>query len=96
MIAQSWAFVPRELELPVGSEVTIYVTSPELQHALDIRDTNVNMQVVPGQVSKLTFEFDEVGELPYVCNEYCGQGHAAMFGVVIVVPASAAGEGSDQ
>lgn len=96
VIAQTWAFVPRELEVPVGSEVTIYVTSPDLQHGLDIRDTNVNMQVVPGQVSKLTFEFDEVGEFPYVCNEYCGQGHAAMFGVVNVVPASAAGEASDQ
>jgi heme/copper-type cytochrome/quinol oxidase subunit 2 len=36
-------------------------------------------------VSKLSFTFDEVGEFPYICTEYCGQGHAAMFGTVKVV-----------
>ncbi len=85
VVAQAWSFAPREIVLPVGAEVDIYVTSSDLQHGFKITDTNVNMQVVPGQVSKLTFEFDEVGEFPYICHEYCGQGHAAMFGTVKVV-----------
>ena len=88
VVAQTWAFVPREIEVPVGSTVDIYVTSPDLQHGLKITDTNVNVQVVPGQVSKLTYTFDTVGEFPYICHEYCGQGHAAMFGVVNVVERS--------
>ncbi|MDY7101758.1 MAG: cytochrome c oxidase subunit II [Actinomycetota bacterium] len=85
VLAQTWSFSPREIVLPVGSEVTIYVTTPDLQHGFKITDTNVNMQVVPGQVSKLEYTFDEVGEYPYICTEYCGQGHAAMFGTVRVV-----------
>jgi cytochrome c oxidase subunit 2 len=85
VLAQAWNFAPREIVLPVGAEVDIYVTSPDLQHGFKITDTNVNMQVVPGQVSKLTYTFDEVGEFPYICHEYCGQGHAAMFGTVRVV-----------
>ena len=85
VIAQTWSFAPREIVLPVGAEVDIYVTSPDLQHGFKITDTNINMQVVPGQVSKLTYTFDEVGEFPYICHEYCGQGHAAMFGTVKVV-----------
>ena len=92
VIAQTWAFVPRELEVPVGSEVDIYVTSPDLQHGFKITDTNVNMMVVPGQVSKITFTFDEVGEFPYICHEYCGKGHVAMWGQVNVVPKSAASD----
>jgi len=36
-------------------------------------------------VSKLSFTFDEEGEFPYICHEYCGQGHAAMFGTVKVL-----------
>ncbi len=95
VVAQTWSFNPRELEVPVGSELTIYVTSPDVQHGFSVRDTNVNMQVVPGQVSKLSYTFDEVGEFPYICNEYCGQGHAAMYGVVNVVPASAVSAGND-
>ena len=86
VVAQTWAFEPQELEIPVGSEVTIYVTSPDVQHGMKIQDTNINMQIVPGQVSKLVYTFDEVGEFPYICHEYCGLGHAAMFGVVNVVP----------
>ena len=85
IIAQVWSFSPRELVVPVGAEVDLYVTSPDLQHGFKITDTNVNMQIVPGQVSKLSFEFDKIGEFPYICTEYCGRGHAAMFGTVKVV-----------
>ena len=95
VVAKTWVFEPRELEIPVGSTVDIFVTSPDLQHGLKITDTNVNMQVVPGQVSKLTYTFDEVGEFPYICHEYCGSGHATMFGVVNVVPATAAADTED-
>ena len=86
VIAQTWAFVPREIEVPVGSKVIIHVTSPDLQHGFKITDTNVNMMVVPGQVSTVTYTFDDVGEFPYICYEYCGRGHATMAGVVKVVP----------
>ena len=85
VVAQTWAFVPRELEIPVGSTVDIYLTSPDVQHGFKVTDTNLNVMVVPGQVSKMTFTFDEVGEFPYICHEYCGSGHATMFGVINVV-----------
>ena len=91
VVARTFTFEPRELEVPVGSKVTIYVTSVDVQHGFKIQDTNVNMQIVPGQVSKLTYTFDRVGEFPYICTEYCGLGHAAMYGVVNVVAEGGAG-----
>ena len=75
----------REVEVPVNSTVTFYVTSRDIQHGFKLQDTNINMQIVPGQVSKLTHTFDEAGEYPYICTEYCGVGHAAMFGSLTVV-----------
>lgn len=87
VVSQAWAFVPRELDVPVGSKVTIYVASADLQHGFKITDTNVNMQIVPGQVSKLEYTFDTVGEFPFLCTEYCGKGHPTMYGVVKVLPA---------
>lgn len=95
VVAKTWVFEPNKIEIPVGSTVTIYVTSPDLQHGFKITDTNVNMQVVPGQVSKLEYTFEEVGEFPYICTEYCGRGHAAMFGTVSVVADSAQSAESD-
>lgn len=88
VLSEHPVFTPRELVVPVDAEVDIYVTSVDVQHGFKITDTNINMQVVPGQVSKLTFTFDEIGEFPYICTEYCGQGHAAMFGTVSVVSAA--------
>ena len=93
VVAKTWLFEPATLEIPVGSTVTIYVTTPDLQHGFKITDTNVNMQVVPGQVSKLEYTFDEVGDYPYICTEYCGRGHATMFGTISVVPETAATDG---
>ncbi len=85
VISRQFLFQPRELVVPVGSTVTIYVTAPDVQHGFKIQNTNINMQIVPGQVSKLTYTFEEIGEFPYICTEYCGLGHAAMFGTVQVV-----------
>lgn len=87
VVSQIWSFDPPEIEIPVGSKLTIYVSSVDVQHGFKIQDSNVNMQIVPGEVSKLSFTFDRVGEFPYICTEYCGVGHAAMFGIVRVVEA---------
>ena len=93
MLAKAWVFEPRTITVPAGSTITFYVTSadngpqlPAVQHGFKLQDTNVNMQVVPGHVSKLTVTLDEPGTYPYICHEFCGNGHAAMFGELIVEP----------
>ena len=86
IVAQTWSFNPREIEVPVGSVVKFYVTSKDVQHGFKLQNTNVNMQIVPGQVSSLAVKFDKPGEYDFICTEYCGIGHAAMYGKVIVVP----------
>ena len=84
--AVPWVFTPREIDVPAGSTVTFYISSKDVQHGFQIRDTNVNIMVIPGQVSKLTHTFEEPGEYVFQCNEYCGLGHHTMFGVINVVP----------
>lgn len=84
--AQIWNFTPNEVRVPVGSEVTFYVTSADVQHGIKLQDTNINMMVLPGQVSKLTATFDEPGTYDFVCHEYCGQLHHTMYGQLIVEP----------
>lgn len=84
VLAQTWQFLPREMTVPAGSEITFYITSKDVQHGFKLQDTNLNVQIVPGQVSKLTIRLDEPGEYTYICTEYCGLAHAAMFGKLIV------------
>jgi cytochrome c oxidase subunit 2 len=82
----NWEYLPKELTVPVGSTVTFYVTSADVQHGFKIQDTNVNLQIVPGQVSKLSTTFTKPGTYNFICTEYCGSGHGIMYGVITVTP----------
>ncbi len=86
MIAKTWQFIPREIVVPAGAKVTFYVTSMDVQHAIKILGTSVSMQILPGYVGKVSYTFKEPGEYPFICTEYCGLAHAAMYGVIKVVP----------
>lgn len=86
IVAKRFLYEPNTFELPVGAEVTFYVTSTDVQHGFKIEDTNVNFMVIPGEVSKLRTTFREAGTYDYICTEYCGLGHAVMFGSIVVTP----------
>lgn len=89
MTAQVWSFTPAEIRVPVGSEVTFYVTARDVQHGFKIAETNINMMVLPGQVSTLKATFEEAGTYNFICHEYCGSGgttigHHTMYGQIFV------------
>lgn len=90
LIAQAvpWQFIGAQdyapLTFPEDSEVTFYVTSMDIQHGFKVVDTNINMMVLPGQVSKLTATFGTPGEFNIICHEYCGTGHHTMWGKIVV------------
>lgn len=82
--AQIWSFAPNEIRIPTGSTVTFYMTSQDVQHGVKITNTNINMMILPGQVSTLTATFDKPGEHHFICHEYCGQLHHTMYGRIFV------------
>jgi cytochrome c oxidase subunit II len=84
MIGQIWAFTPNEIRVPVGSTVTFVATSRDVIHGLFIPAANVNVMLIPGQISRVTTRFDRVGEFFIACHEYCGIAHHTMGGKVIV------------
>lgn len=83
-VARMWAFQPTEIEVPVGSELDIYLTSEDIIHGLHIEDKNVNLMAVPGGITNISVKFDEPGTYRFVCHEYCGAAHHQMAGRVIV------------
>lgn len=88
MIGQIWAFTPNEIRVPVGSTVTFVATSKDVIHGIFIPGANVNVMLIPGQISRVTGRFDRVGEFFMACHEYCGIAHHTMGGKVIVEPRS--------
>jgi cytochrome c oxidase subunit 2 len=77
-VAQIFSFSPRSISVPIGSRVTFYVTSTDVEHGFTIPETGVNTMVTPGWVSSVAHTFKTAGEYLLVCNEYCGGGHQLM------------------
>lgn len=84
MVAYAFGYDPQMLEVPVGSTVDFKVTSSDVVHGFSIVGTNVNVMVVPGEVSSVSHTFDKPGEYLILCNEYCGTGHEYMKTTIVV------------
>jgi cytochrome c oxidase subunit 2 len=83
-VARVFSFSPAEIRVPVGSRVTFYVTSTDVEHGFSVPETGVNTMVTPGWVSSVSHTFKQRGTFLLVCNEYCGAGHHMMAAKVTV------------
>lgn len=84
IVARQYSFQPDNVRVPVGSDVTFLITSADVIHGFKVFDTNLNVMVIPGQVSEVHHTFNEVGFYSFYCHEYCGGSHHIMEGVVEV------------
>jgi cytochrome c oxidase subunit 2 len=88
LLANLWQWTPyapgEGFTIPAGSTVTFKVASTNVIHGFMIRNTNINVMVIPGEVSGVTYTFDEPGEYLIICHEYCGIGHHEMYSKVVV------------
>lgn len=84
VIGMTWSFLPDEIEVPAGAEVTFVATSMDVIHGFFIPGTRVNMMLFPGQVSETAYRFRKPGEYLLICHEYCGRLHHTMSGRVVV------------
>lgn len=84
MTLEVFAFNPSNMEIPVGSEVHFKMTSKDVTHGVQVPGTNINAMVTPGHIQEITHTFTEPGEYLFLCNEYCGVGHQAMYTTIVV------------
>ncbi len=84
MVAQAFSFIPGDIEVPEGAEVTFRMTSRDVIHGFQVRGTNINVELIPGDIASLTYTFDRPGEYLIICNQYCGVAHQNMLGKIHV------------
>lgn len=73
-----------EVHLPVGRPVQVLLRSKDVLHDFYVPHFRVKMDAVPGMVSRLWFTPTKRGRFEIACAEYCGLGHYAMRGLVVV------------
>src|SRR5947199_9992978 len=84
MTGQIWAFAPNEVRVLAGSTVHFWATSKDLVHGLFVPRRNVNVMLLPGQISAAQARFDTPGAYPIIWHEYCGLAHHTMAGKISV------------
>jgi cytochrome c oxidase subunit 2 len=93
LLGRMWAWEP-VLRLHKGAQYTLHLSSLDLNHGFSLTPVNLNFQVVPGYDYGLRVVPNEAGDFRIVCNEFCGIGHHAMVGRVIVVNGPSAAHGA--
>lgn len=88
IVARAFSFSPAVVEVPVDTEVTFRMTSADVIHGFQVKGTGINVELIPGEISELTYTFREPGEYPLICNQYCGAAHQNMINTVRVVSAA--------
>ncbi len=73
------------VEVAEGDRVRLVVRSADGVHGVGIKKFKVS-KVVPRGGAPVTIEFvaSTVGTFEVLCSEYCGEGHEAMKGTLVV------------
>ncbi|WP_049924773.1 cytochrome c oxidase subunit II [Halopiger djelfimassiliensis] len=74
-----------EFVIPADQNVTFWLTSDDVIHALFLQDLGVKQDAFPGEYTRARTIAYEPGEYDAVCTEFCGAGHSRMDADVIVV-----------
>jgi cytochrome c oxidase subunit 2 len=87
MTAKRFAFLPEQVEVAEGDDVTINIRSADGTHGIEIGKLKVK-KTIPrgGEVVALSFTAPTPGRYEISCSEYCGRGHNDMKGVLVVTP----------
>lgn len=76
-----------EIRIPVGREVSLQLSSPDVIHSLWVPALAGKVDMVPGTLNRLRLRADRAGVYRGQCAEYCGGPHALMsFHVVALEP----------
>jgi cytochrome c oxidase subunit 2 len=76
------------LRVPVGRPVRLLITSRDVIHSFFVPALRIKMDALPGRYTQTWFVADRTGRYEIFCTEYCGLGHSAMLGELVVMPAA--------
>lgn len=89
MVGLTFSWIPI-LKLEAGKEYMLHLSSKDVNHGFSLFPLNINFQIVPGYDYALRVTPTAAGDFRVICNEFCGIGHHAMVGRVIVTDSTGA------
>jgi cytochrome c oxidase subunit 2 len=85
--ARKWSFTPDEIHLVVGQPVILELLSLDATHGFNVPDLGVRFDVERGKSIRIPVRPERAGTFAFHCDVFCGDGHEAMSGRIVVAPA---------
>ena len=82
--ATKFEFTPAEIRLRKGEPVVFELSAEDFPHGFSLPDFKVRRDFVPGKTLEFAFAADRSGRFPFLCDNFCGDGHDNMSGWLIV------------
>src|SRR3990167_5110557 len=83
LLSRMWSFYP-DLILKRGQPYTIWYSYADVTHNPQIGEQLLSFQAVPGHAQGVTLTPNTTGTFLVYCGEYCGLGHQAKIGKIVV------------
>ena len=77
-------FTPSQITLRRGEVVTLAFKSQDFIHGFNAPDLGIRADLIPGQVTRVTIAPASAGRYDFLCDNFCGDKHEEMHGVLIV------------
>lgn len=74
-----------ELYVPEGKPIKLIMTSEDVNHGFFVPAFRVKQDLMANRYTQLWFKATKTGTYDLFCTQYCGTGHSAMLGKVIVM-----------
>ena len=81
---RKFEFVPHEINVIRGREVTLAFNSIDFVHGFNLPDFAIRADLVPGRTTEVTLRPTKPGRYLFTCDNFCGEGHDHMAGVLVV------------
>lgn len=82
--AQRFHYTPSEIVVKKGRPVVLEISSLDFTHGFNIPELKLRADLPPGKVTRVRFTPEHVGEYPFLCDNFCGEGHEQMHGRIVV------------
>jgi cytochrome c oxidase subunit II len=79
-----YAFEPPEIHVKKGQDVTLEISTSDVQHGFLVKGLDIDEPIQPGKPALVSFRPDKTGEYAVECSIICGPGHSRMQGKIIV------------